>query len=245
MSDYEQRAWEQLDAYWHKRAHRRSLPTAPDWLKDAGRTVGGVVTKAGEKAVGATPAQVRDLTSKVADTALIPAIDAVTHLLDLTTEWCQQLTNKETVVKRARADGQQIDGIADLRDLDLKVCDHLLSRNALKWRTVGAAEGATVGLLSFIPVAGGAVAITADVAVVHVMSTAIATRVAHCYGIDAADPHEEEFIQKLVARSFIAQGAKAKALRTQPRLHRRSEAGSAGATTSGRATNSLQLWRSS
>lgn len=45
------------------------------------------------------------------------------------------------------------------RQQDLKVCDRLLTRNTLTWRTAGAVEGGAMGLLALVPVAGIPVAL--------------------------------------------------------------------------------------
>ncbi|WP_205739580.1 EcsC family protein [Georgenia sp. SYP-B2076] len=213
MSDYEARAWASLNSHWIKRANRRQLPQMPDWLTDAGNTVVATATKAGRKILEVTPTPVKGAAGWAADTAIMPTVKGVTHLLELISEWSQELMDPKGVVKLARKHGHQIDSINDLRTLDLKACDALLTRTALKWRTVGAVEGASLGLLTLIPApgVGAAIAISADLVVIHIMSTAIATRVAHSYGIDARDPEEQEFIQQIITRSFIAQGAKAKA----------------------------------
>ena len=70
-----------------------------------------------------------------------------------------------------------------------------------------------MGLLALVPVAGIPTALTADIIVIQVLSTSIAARIAHSYGFDAKDPAEQEFIQRLVRRSFMAQAAKAEPLR--------------------------------
>lgn len=66
-----------------------------------------------------------------------------------------------------------------------------------------------MGVLALIPVAGIPIAITADILVIQVLSTSIAANVAYSYGYDANDPAEQDFIQRLVRRSFMAQAAKA------------------------------------
>lgn len=101
--------------------------------------------------------------------------------------------------------------------VDRKVCDRLLTRNTLKWRATGAVEGGAMGVLAMVPVAGVPVAMTADILVVQVLSTSIAVRIAYSYGYDAKDPKEQDFIQRLVQRSFMAQAAKAKPLRETAR----------------------------
>ncbi|WNB85756.1 EcsC family protein [Cellulomonas sp. ATA003] len=88
--------------------------------------------------------------------------------------------------------------ISELRKVGLKDCDRLLTRQTLKWRTVGALEGGAMGALAMIPVAGLPVSMGADVVVIDVLSLSIATRVAHSYGFDARDPAEREFIDTVI-----------------------------------------------
>ena len=61
--------------------------------------------------------------------------------------------------------------------------------------------------------AGGAAAISIDVLVMHVLSTSIATRVAHAYGFDATDPDLQPMIERMVRRAYRGQAAKVKTLR--------------------------------
>lgn len=66
-----------------------------------------------------------------------------------------------------------------------------------------------MGALAMVPVAGFPASMAADFVVVQALSVSIANQVAYSYGFDAKDPAEQEFIQRLVNRSFLAQGAKA------------------------------------
>jgi hypothetical protein len=74
-----------------------------------------------------------------------------------------------------------------------------------------------MGALAMGPIAGTAVALTADVVVIHVLSVSIASRIAYSYGYDARDPAESEFIESLVRRSFMSQAAKARPMRDTAR----------------------------
>ena len=91
---------------------------------------------------------------------------------------------------------------------ELELLDEVTRRLPLRWRTLGAAEGAAVGALAFVPVGGGLVAIPLDVLVVHVLSTSIATRVAHAYGFDPSSPQTERMIERMVQRAYSEQAAK-------------------------------------
>jgi hypothetical protein len=135
----------------------------------------------------------------------------------LVNDWAMELNDPKNVEKVARKQGVELDSFTELRQQDLKVCDRLLSRNTLRWRTAGAFEGGAMGLLAMVPVAGIPVAMTADILVIQVLSASIASRIAYSYGYDAKDPGEQIFIQRLVRRSFMAQAAKAEPLRETAR----------------------------
>lgn len=160
---------------------------------------------------------VRRAGDAVADTALRPALAGAAALLELVNDKAMDLNDPKNVEELARKQGLDIDSFTELRQQDLKVCDRLLTRNTLKWRTTGAVEGGAMGLLAMVPVAGTLTALTADILVVQVLSTSIAARIAYSYGYDAKDPKEQEFIQHLVQQSFMAQAAKAKPLRDTAR----------------------------
>lgn len=89
--------------------------------------------------------------------------------------------------------------------MDLAEVDEAVRRLVLKWRSFGAAEGAALGAQAMVPVMGGAIAITADIAVMQILTTAIATRVCYAYGFDAKSPELQHIVQRMVARSFRKQ----------------------------------------
>ncbi|WP_234474699.1 MULTISPECIES: EcsC family protein [unclassified Streptomyces] len=113
----------------------------------------------------------------VADKAMRPALAGAAALLELVNDWAMELNDPKNVEKLARKRGFGIDALTELRDQDLKVCDRLLSRNTLRWRTTGAFEGGAMGLLAMVPVAGIPAAMTANILVVQVLSTSIAARI--------------------------------------------------------------------
>lgn len=214
MSAYEQKAWETLLQHWAKRDNRRGLPS---WANTAVERGGRAVSRSASQVVRVVPEvvkkPVRQASEAVTDAALKPALEGAVSLLELVNKWALELNDPETVVKLARKRGLEVDEFDQLSDQDLKSCDRLLALNTLQWRTAGAAEGAAMGALSLVPIAGLPVAITADIVVVQVLSTAIASRVAYSYGFDAKDPEERAFIERLVRRSFLAQASKAGPLR--------------------------------
>ncbi|KUN89046.1 hypothetical protein AQJ66_06200 [Streptomyces bungoensis] len=218
MSAYEKQVWDALHEHWQRRNNRRGLP---NWASTALGRTGEVAGNAARRVKDAVPDAVADpilrASGAVADTALRPALAGAAALLELVNAKAMDLNDPKSVEDLARKHGIDIAAFTELRQHDLKVCDRLLTGNTLTWRAVGAAEGGAMGLLAMVPVAGIAAAMTADILVVQVMSTSIATRIAYSYGYDAKDPEEQEFIQRLVQRSFMTQAAKAKPLREASR----------------------------
>ncbi|MFH9862496.1 EcsC family protein [Streptomyces sp. NPDC017202] len=214
MSEYERQVWDALNEHWQRRNDRRSLP---NWASSALSRTGEVTGNAARRVRNAVPdavaEPVRRAGDAVADTALRPALASAAALLELVNDKATDLNDPKNVEEIARKQGLDIDSFTELREQDLKVCDRLLTRNTLTWRAVGAAEGGAMGLLAMVPVAGIFTAMTADILVVQVLSTSIAARIAYSYGYDAKDPEEQDFIQRLVQQSFMAQAAKAKPLR--------------------------------
>jgi hypothetical protein len=156
---------------------------------------------------------VKDATEIALDGALVPVAKGAVHLLELVTEWTAELMDPESVLAYHRARGHEVSTLADLRALDLKHLDDLTRRMALRWRSIGAAEGGTLGLLALVPYGGGLAAITLDVVVMSVLTTAIATRVAYGYGFDAMDPDQRHRMDRMVLRMYKEQGPKAATMR--------------------------------
>ncbi|MFY1703627.1 EcsC family protein [Micromonospora sp. WMMA1923] len=218
MSAHEQQVWDTLNEHWQRRSNRRGLPS---WASAALDRTGQVARNAASRATDAVPETVREPIRRagdaVASLALRPAFEATAAMLELVNAWALDLNDPRSVEKLARKRGLELNSFTDLRQQDLKVCDRLLTRNNLKWRTAGAFEGGTMGLLAMVPVAGIPAAMTADILVIQVLSTSIASRVAYSYGYDAKDPAEQAFIQRLVRRSFMVQAAKVEPLRETAR----------------------------
>ncbi|MER7699193.1 MULTISPECIES: EcsC family protein [unclassified Streptomyces] len=213
MSAYEQQVWEALQEHWQRRDNRRGLPNwASTALGRTGEAAGSAVRRVTDTVPEAVTRPVRRAGDVVADKAMRPALAGAAALLELVNDWALDLNDPKNVEKLVRKQGLDLGSFGELRQQDLKVCDRLLSRNVLRWRTAGAFEGGAMGLLAMVPVAGIPVAMTADILVVQVLSTSIASRIAYSYGYDAKDPREQEFIQRLVQRSFMTQAAKAKPL---------------------------------
>lgn len=214
MSAYEEQVWSTLNEHWQGRDDRRGrLNWAGTALSRTGEVAGRAVRRAKDAVPAAVAEPIRRVGDVVADTAVRPALAGAAALLELVNDWAADLNDPKSVEELARKLGFELDSFTALRQQDLKVCDRLLTRNTLKWRTAGAFEGGAMGLLAMVPVAGMPVAMTADILVVQVLSTSIASRIAYSYGYDAKDPDEQAFIQRLVGRSFMAQAAKAEPLR--------------------------------
>jgi hypothetical protein len=214
MSAYEQQVWDSLNKHWQGRNNRRGMP---NWVSAAvdrtGEAAGLVVSAVADAVPEAVMEPIRRTGDAVASKALRPALGAATAIVELVNDWALELNDPKSVEKLARKRGLELDTFTELQNQDLKICDQLLTFNTLTWRTAGAFEGGAMGLLAMVPVAGIPIAITADILVIQVLSTSIASRIAYSYGYDAVDPSEQIFIQRLVTRSFMAQAAKAKPLR--------------------------------
>ncbi|MGX1565614.1 EcsC family protein [Streptomyces sp. NPDC055506] len=214
MSAYERQVWDVLNGHWQRRDDRRGLPNwASNALGRTGEAAGNAARRVKDAVPEAVAEPIRRAGDAVADTALRPALAGAAALLELVNDKAMDLNDPKSVEELARKQGLDINSFTELRQQDLKVCDRLLTRNTLKWRTTGAFEGGAMGLLATVPVAGTLTAMTADILVVQVLSTSIAVRIAYSYGYDAKDPKEQDFIQRLVQRSFMAQAAKARPLR--------------------------------
>ena len=210
MSAYERATWQRLQTHWDRRAERRALPT---WLTDAGERSANVLSKTanriGDRIPDAVKERSQQATELLGDKVLGPTVRGAVALLDLVNDWSAELNDPQTVVKIANKKGLEITDVSELRGRDLKACDRLLTRNTLKWRTFGALEGGSMGALAMVPVAGLPTSLTADLLVIQVLSTSIASRIAYSYGFDAKDPAEREFIRRLVTRSFMVQAGRA------------------------------------
>lgn len=214
MSAYEGQVWDKLNEHWQRRNNRRGLP---NWASSALERTGQATGKAVQRVTAAVPEVVKEPMRRagdaVATTAVQPALAGAASLLELVNDWAMELNDPKSVEKLARKRGLDLDSFTELRQHDLKACDRLLKFNTLTWRTFGAVEGGAMGVLALTPVAGIPIAMTADILVIQVLSTSIASRVAYSYGYDAKDQDEQEFIQRLVRRSFMAQAAKVEPLR--------------------------------
>jgi hypothetical protein len=212
MSAYEARRWDDLEKHWAKKASRKEL--MPAKVRAAGEKTREVAVRTGAAAVEATPESIKEFGIKAADAALVPAVEGIVHMIELVNDWAAELTDPEKVLEFHRRQGRDVMSLADLRDLDLAEVDEVVRRLVLKWRSFGAAEGAALGALAMVPVMGGAMAITADIAVMQILTTAIATRVCYAYGFDAKDPELQHIVRRMVARSFRRQLPKAKTARS-------------------------------
>lgn len=213
MSAYEAAVWDQLNQHWARRDNRRGIP---NWVSVPAGRAGEAARNVTDRVVAAVPNGVKrkvgEAADKVAQHVAGPALAAAGSLLELVNNWVVELNDPKGVEKLARKSGMQIETFADLRQLDLKQCDRLLTANTLRWRTFGALEGGAMGALALVPVAGIPLAITADIVVIQALNLSIATRIAYSYGFDAKDPQEQEFIERLVSRSLMLQASKAKPL---------------------------------
>lgn len=210
MSPYEEQRWAELQRHWAKKAERRQiLPArARAALGEVGGQVATAARRAGRAVSDVTPTVVKDGLERAGDAALAPVAKQAVHLLDLVTDWTTELVDPEKVLEHHRAAGRDVAKLADLKELDLRHLDDFSRRMALKWRTSGALEGGAMGVLAMIPFAGGVAAISLDMVVMHVLSTAIATRVCYAYGFDVNDDEMSRLVDRMVTRAYRNQASK-------------------------------------
>ncbi|MBM0257597.1 EcsC family protein [Micromonospora sp. 4G55] len=215
MSPYEERRWAELQRHWAKKAERRQLlpPRARAALGEAGGQVKDAARKAGKAVSNVTPPVVKEGLERVADAALVPVAKQAVHLLELVTDWTTELSDPEKVLEHHRAAGRDVAKLEDLKALDLKHLDDLSRTMALKWRTSGALQGGAMGVLAMVPFAGGIAAITLDMVVMHVLSTAVATRVCYAYGFDVNDNGMRHLVDRMVVRAYRSQAPKVETAR--------------------------------
>ncbi len=215
MSPYERRRWSELEEHWAKTSRPRRI--VPVKVREAISGAGGQVVDRGgrvvRRVVDAAPAPLKDAGTLVVDATLVPTVKAVVQLLELVTDWSVELTDPERVLAHHRSRGRHVTSLQDLQVLDLELLDELTNKLVLRWRSLGAAEGAAVGALAFLPGAGTFAAITLDLVVMHVLTTSIATRVAYAYGFDPASPQTERMIDRMVQRAYSEQAVKVGAQR--------------------------------
>lgn len=214
MSRYEQKRWKELLEHWEKKAEgrkallplkaRAALDTTVQATKDRASHVGKAVADR-------APEKVKDAAGVAVGAALIPAMHNVVQVLELLNDWVVELTNPETVFKYHQEKGRKVESLADLQKLDLEHLEELTENMSLRWRTIGAGEGAILGSLAMIPVPvlGSAAAIGLDMIAMQALTGAIATRVCYSYGYDAKDPAMKHVIDRMVARAYKNQVVKA------------------------------------
>lgn len=214
MSRYERKRWEELQAHWEKKAQGRKQwlpPRARAALDTTKQATKDTASNAGKAVAERTPERVKAVAGGAVDAALAPTVQNVVQLLELLNDWVVELMDPEAVLKHHREQGRDVESLEDLRRLDLKALDELTDRMALKWGTVGVGQGASFGALAMIPVPvlGSVAAIGLDMIAMQALTGAIATRICYAYGYDAADPDMRHIIDRMVARAYRNQVAKA------------------------------------
>lgn len=220
MPRYERELWGTELAYWAGRADARGTPR---WLAEGTKKVAGAAVKGGKAVANALPEPVREAAGTAADATidvvLRPSITAALRVLELANDWAVELQDPARVVELAQRHHPAVTSLADVRGLAVKDCDRLLTRHTLKWRTAGMVEGAAMGALALVPIAGMPLAIAADTLVIDLLTVSVATRVAYSYGFDAKDPSEREFIAAVIRTALGNQLTKAAPLNAASRAH--------------------------
>jgi hypothetical protein len=151
-----------------RKAGRRRLPPRAEHAKDAAAAkIRGAASATGKSIANLTPQPVKDAGGLVVDRALDPALQAALGLLEWVTETVQRFSDPADIYKHDWAQGRQVTTLAHLEALDLEDLDGFTRWFAWQCRTTGVFEGAGMGLLTFIPVAGSVAAIGLDLVVLH------------------------------------------------------------------------------
>jgi hypothetical protein len=215
MSPYEAQAWVDLDQFWQRKAERRSLPPKVKKAKDAATSkIKGAASASGGLVRDVTPQSVKEAGGKVIDLALEPTVRAAIGLIEWVTETVQEFSNPAGVYAYHCKQGRSVATLADVQALDLQHLDEVTRRFVWQCRTTGVLEGATLGLVTFVPVAGTVAAIGLDLVIMHALSTAIATRAAHAYGLDPTSDAGRDHLDRMLRQAWTAQGSKVGAVKS-------------------------------
>lgn len=235
MSAYDQARWDELQAWWAEAAERRErLPRARATLGAVSQGARGAASRVSRAAAEGAPQRVHDFVGSAVDAASGPTVRGVVHLLDLLNDWVVELTDPGAVLRHHQNLGREVASLEDVRALNLEDVEDFTRGMVLRWRTLGAGQGAGFGALAMIPVpvVGSLAAVTLDIVAMQVLSGAIATRVCYAYGFDASDPELRFMIDRMVLRAYRGQAPKAVAMK---------DAGSAFAASRGRVNWSRKL----
>lgn len=186
-------------------------PRARDALATAGEATKQATSKAGRAIADVTPEKIKDMAGTAVDTALVPTVQAVVHLLELINDWAVELSDPEIVIRYHQLAAREVSSLDDLKALDLELLDEVTDGMSLRWRTLGAGQGAAFGALAMIPVpvVSSLAAISLDMVAMQALTSAIACRVCYAYGFDAADPEMKHMIERMVVRAYRNQAPKA------------------------------------
>lgn len=212
MSAYETQAWSDLSAFWHKKSDRRTLALPPraSGAKDAiSSRVRRTASTAGTRVGKATPQVVKEAGGAVVDLALEPTMNAALGLLEWVTETVQEFSDPALVYNFHQERGRTVTSRTDLHMLDLEHLDEFTRRFVWQCRTTGVLEGGALGALTFVPVAGSVASIGLDLVVMHALSTAIATRAAHAYGLDPTSEVGRHHLDRMLRKAWRTQAPKA------------------------------------
>lgn len=213
MSRYERARWDELQSHWLKKAERKQLlpPRAQAALRATGQSAKHTASQVGRAVANAAPAKAKEMAETAVDAALVPTVQAVVNLLELINDWVVELSDPDAVIQHHQRAGREVSSLDDLKGLDLERLDEFTDGMSLRWRTLGAGQGAAFGALAMIPVpvVGSVAAISLDMIAMQALTTAIATRICYAYGFDAADPEMKHMIERMVVRAYRNQAAKA------------------------------------
>jgi hypothetical protein len=212
MSDYEERAYERLNA-----PPQDSHTLLPQWARDTASRAGRSIRRGASRIPGNEA--IADAYSKAAK-----------GLMDFTTGSGISSVSLEGSIKRHQRAGHEVELSQDFLRLDLRQCDEMLPNRKVIHEFAALAEGAASSLLITgvtvsTTVAGGAGAaialgtVAADSVLVMAGLGRVVGEVAVSYGFDPNLPEERLFaVQVLGLGMAVGSGAKATALASLSRL---------------------------
>lgn len=140
-------------------------------------------------------------------------MQAIVGFIEWVTETVQEFSDPEGVYAYHRDQGRRVATLTELQTLDLQHLDEFTRGFVWRCRTTGVFEGAALGLVTFVPVAGTVAAIGLDLVIMHALSTAIATRAAYAYGLDPTSDAGRDYLDRMLRKAWTAQAPKTGAVK--------------------------------
>ena len=207
MSNYEREQWARIQQWRTDQSSRRSRLPAP--VREKLADTGELANRAWKAAPGTE--MVGEVDGRVFAAGNQAIADAVAASLQ-----------RDRIMRAARATGAQIDDLADLRTLDLKVIDSILPSLNLRYAASSALTGAGSGFVAGggtaamvgtagVAAAPGALAVGGALAADVVATVALASRVVTHYagycGYDTRREDEKAVLLAVIGAGILSDGA--------------------------------------